>query len=144
MRYTSGIPEALQIINESWDIIPGQKGKRTIPFTTAKRNAIPQKYLLSRWRKNCLTPFEALIRLISCQSSPTLNRAKTPWNQIRNIPRVFTPEDTVVKLKKVLVEGAPSAEMAARIRHLTPPQLQQQTFVAIRELVTAKARQKPL
>jgi class 3 adenylate cyclase/Tfp pilus assembly protein PilF len=35
-------------------------------------------------------------------------------------------------------------EMAARIRHLTPPQLQQQTFLAIRDLLVAKAQDKPL
>ncbi len=35
-------------------------------------------------------------------------------------------------------------EMAARIRHLTPPQLQQQTFLAIRDLFVAKAKDKPL
>ena len=35
-------------------------------------------------------------------------------------------------------------EMAARIRHLTPPQLQQQTFLAIRDLLVAKAQEKPL
>src|SRR5919108_3399023 len=34
--------------------------------------------------------------------------------------------------------------MVARIRHLTPPQIQQQTFIAIRELLTAQAREKPL
>ncbi len=35
-------------------------------------------------------------------------------------------------------------EMAARIRHLTPPQLQQQTFIAIRDLLAMQAQQKPL
>ncbi|MCI0475018.1 MAG: tetratricopeptide repeat protein [Anaerolineales bacterium] len=35
-------------------------------------------------------------------------------------------------------------EMATRIRHLTPAQLQQQTFIAIRELLTALAQGKPL
>ncbi len=35
-------------------------------------------------------------------------------------------------------------EMATRIRHLAPPQLQQQTFIAIRELLTALAQGKPL
>ncbi|MBM3129518.1 MAG: tetratricopeptide repeat protein [Chloroflexi bacterium] len=35
-------------------------------------------------------------------------------------------------------------ELATRIRHLVPPQLQQQTFVAIRELLNALARGKPL
>lgn len=35
-------------------------------------------------------------------------------------------------------------EMAARIRHLAPPQLQQQTFLAIRDLVVARARKCPL
>lgn len=35
-------------------------------------------------------------------------------------------------------------EMVARIRHLAPPQLQQQTFIAIRELLTAQAQEKPL
>lgn len=35
-------------------------------------------------------------------------------------------------------------EMAARLRHLTPPQLQQQTFIAIRALLIAKAKEKPL
>jgi class 3 adenylate cyclase/predicted ATPase len=35
-------------------------------------------------------------------------------------------------------------EMATRIRHLTPPQLQQQTFIAIRDVLTAQAQQKPL
>ncbi len=35
-------------------------------------------------------------------------------------------------------------EMAARIRHLAPPQLQQQTFIAIRTLLVAKAKEKPL
>ncbi|MBI5301894.1 MAG: tetratricopeptide repeat protein [Chloroflexi bacterium] len=35
-------------------------------------------------------------------------------------------------------------EMAARIRHLAPPQLQQQTFLAIRELLIARARYRPL
>ncbi len=34
-------------------------------------------------------------------------------------------------------------EMAARMRHLTPPQLQQQTFIAIRELIVATAQQQP-
>lgn len=35
-------------------------------------------------------------------------------------------------------------ELAARIRHLTPAQLQQQTFIAIRELLVALAQGKPL
>ena len=35
-------------------------------------------------------------------------------------------------------------EMATRIRHLAPPQLQQQTFIALRELLTALAQGKPL
>ena len=35
-------------------------------------------------------------------------------------------------------------ELAARIRHLTPPQLQQQTFLAIRDLLLAQAQDKPL
>jgi class 3 adenylate cyclase/tetratricopeptide (TPR) repeat protein len=35
-------------------------------------------------------------------------------------------------------------EMAARLRHLAPPQLQQQTFLAIRDLLVAKAQEKPL
>jgi class 3 adenylate cyclase/tetratricopeptide (TPR) repeat protein len=35
-------------------------------------------------------------------------------------------------------------EMAARLRHLTPAQLQQQTFLAIRELLIALAQGKPL
>ena len=35
-------------------------------------------------------------------------------------------------------------EMAARIRHLAPPQLQQQTFLAIRDLLVAQARHRPL
>ncbi len=35
-------------------------------------------------------------------------------------------------------------EMTARLRHLTPPQLQQQTFLAIREVLVAQAKDKPL
>ena len=35
-------------------------------------------------------------------------------------------------------------DMLARIRHLAPPQLQQQTFIALRELLTAQAQKKPL
>jgi len=35
-------------------------------------------------------------------------------------------------------------EMAARIRHLAPPQLQQQTFLGVRDLLVAKAQAKPL
>ncbi len=35
-------------------------------------------------------------------------------------------------------------EMAARIRHLAPPQVQQQTFLAVRELIAARARHAPL
>ncbi|MEW5719956.1 MAG: adenylate/guanylate cyclase domain-containing protein, partial [Chloroflexota bacterium] len=35
-------------------------------------------------------------------------------------------------------------EMATRIRHLAPPQLQQQTFIAIRQVLTALAQDKPL
>jgi tetratricopeptide (TPR) repeat protein len=35
-------------------------------------------------------------------------------------------------------------EMATRIRHLAPPQLQQQTFIAIRQTLTALAQGKPL
>jgi class 3 adenylate cyclase/predicted ATPase len=35
-------------------------------------------------------------------------------------------------------------DLAARIRHLTPPQLQQQTFLAVRELLVAQAQLKPL
>ncbi len=35
-------------------------------------------------------------------------------------------------------------EMTARLRHLTPPQLQQQTFLAIREVLVAQAKDQPL
>jgi len=35
-------------------------------------------------------------------------------------------------------------ELLARIRHLSPPQLQQQTFIAVRELLIALAKEKPL
>jgi class 3 adenylate cyclase/predicted ATPase len=47
-------------------------------------------------------------------------------------------------LEQLLSIRVVEKEMATRIRHLAPPQLQQQTFIAIRELLTARAHDKPL
>jgi len=55
-----------------------------------------------------------------------------------------SPADVVPYIHHLFSIRLLEKEQAARIRHLAPPQLQQQTFIAIRDLIAARARECPL
>jgi len=63
---------------------------------------------------------------------------------VQNLVPADASLQVIPYLEQILSIRVTGQEMATRIRHLTPPQLQQQTFIAIRELLTALARENPL